>query len=323
MSEVIVPNFRGRAARGRPEVIAGAVAERMDSRWSSARRYDRRAVVTATEALTPTGTVRVDLEVVDGGPFDFEPGNFVGIEAFDPGLGYRRSPHCILSPPSHDGRFSLLVRVVPDGPVSQFLGALLPGDEVAFRGPSGRAMVRLGTGDERDLVLVATGVGIGPFLSLAGHLLVGGYRRRIDLFWGLRLADDLCLVDELARLEDDHPNFSFDVTLSQPSPGWPGRRGRVTDLVAEALDGLAGRRFLLSGNGAMVAELAAALAEVGVPQLDVYEEPFFDARHVPDPAVVAAIRDKFVAVGALPSPAAAGLDLFHLERPLGADRLAS
>ena len=105
------------------------------------------------------------------------------------------------------GRFELLVPVVPGGPLSEYLGSLRPGAEVAFRGPAGRSMVPKDL--DRDLVLVATGVGVGPLCSLASHLLVRGFERPIELFWGLRLAEDICLTEELDRLALEHPNFSY------------------------------------------------------------------------------------------------------------------
>lgn len=232
----ISASFRGQPARGRPEVLARAAAEAMEGRWSRASRYDRRAQVTDAAAVTPTGTVRLGLQVTDERPFSFEPGNFVGIECHVEGLGYRRSPYCMLSPPSGDGRFELLVRVVPGGPLPRYLAGLRPGDEVAFRGPSGRSMVP--KDPDRDLVLVATGVGVGPFYSLAAHLFRRDFDRRIDLFWGLRGAEDVCVTDDLDRLASEHPNFSYRISLSQPPGDWAGLRGRVTESMPPLLDEL-------------------------------------------------------------------------------------
>lgn len=295
VDEMPPATFQGHAPRGRPPVVARAAAEGMDQRWSSVSRYSRRAVVTGSEALTTTGTIRLRFDVADGQPFRFEPGNFVGVECHIDGLGYRRSPYCIVSPPTGDGRFELLVRVVPDGPVSQYLDSLAPGDEVLFRGPVGRSMAHGDPDHPRDLVLVATGVGIGPFLSLAAHVLEQGFDRRIRLFWGLRLVEDICLTDELTDLARRYPNFGVDLSLSQPPPGWAGLRGRVTETVPARLDRLGGQQFLLCGNGAMIDELARALSDLGVIQRHVYREPFFNAHHEADPAVVDAIRDRFVA----------------------------
>lgn len=315
-----VANFQGSAPRGRPPVIAGASAERMDGHWSSVSRYSRRAVLTRAETLTETGTIRLAFEVADGKPFRFEPGNFVGIECHVEGHGYRRSPYCIVSPPSDDGRFELLVRVVPDGPLSQYLDALGPGDEVAFRGPVGRSMAYGDPDDPRDLALVATGVGVGPFLSLATHLLDRGFERDIHLFWGLRLVEDICLTDELDALEELYPNFRYDVSLSQPPADWPGPRGRVTETMPGMLQRLGGTEFLLCGNGAMIDELARALSDVGVAQRFIYEEPFFNGHHLADAAVVAAIRERFVAHDLFSPLAHRESSLFALERPLGARR---
>jgi len=238
------------------------------------------------------------------------------------GLGYRRSPYCILTPPNDDGRFELLVRVVADGPMSQYLAGLRPGDEVRFRGPSGRSMAYGDPDGRRDVVMVATGVGVGPFLSLASYLLAGGFDRRVRLFWGLRLVEDICLTDELEALEARYPNFHYDVSLSQPAPDWPGPRGRVTETVPPALERLGGTQFLLCGNGAMINELAQALSDRGVVQKDIYEEPFFNARHIVDPAVTAAIRERFVAEDLISMFNPSGHGLFALERSL-TSRLAS
>ena len=273
----------------------------LEERWSAQSRCDRTAEVTEVSWLTRTGTLRLGFEVTDGRPFAHVPGNFVRIERHVPDKGYRRGTYCILSPPSEYHRFDLLIRVIPDGRMSQHLASLRLGAEVAFRGPTGRSMLRYCVEDatidrsagDRDLVLVATGVGVAPLYSLCATLLRSGDPRRIDLFWGLRLAEDICLTQELDRLADAHDNFRYHITLSQPPDGWEGLRGRVTESLPGAVGDIAGRRFFLSGNGAMIEEMAAALAEVGVERDFVYEEPYFNPRHVPDPHVVAAIVDRF------------------------------
>jgi hypothetical protein len=46
------------------------------------------------------------------------------------------------------------------------------------------------------------------------------------------------------------------------------------------------QKFVLAGNGAMIEEFASALGEIGVPKEAVYEEPYFNARHAADRAIV-------------------------------------
>lgn len=297
-----------------------AAAASVAGGWSQKSRYDRKAEVVSVTPLTPTGTVRIAFRVVDGGPFEHLPGQFVGVEYHVEGVGYARSPYCIFSPPRDDGTFELIVRVVAEGPVSRYLGSLRPGEILTFRGPTGRSMVT--RDDSRDLVLLATGVGVGPFHALVSYLADAGFERRVTLFWGLRLPEDVCLTDELDALVRRFPNFSYHVSLSQPSPSWTGLRGRLTESVPSLLHAVTGTRFYLCGNGAMTEEMATALSDFGASEEFIYQEHYFNQKHVPSPATLAAIRARFVA-GELFSPLAHqdGLpSLFQLERPLGARR---
>ena len=307
---------QGRGSRTRPSAVAAAAAQSLEGRWQAANRYDRRARVAQVSRLTTTGTVNLAFEVVDSAPFEFDPGQFVGIGTHIGGVSYRRSPYCILSPPGGGRTFELLVRVVPDGPVSQYLGSLRPGDMVAFRGPTGRSMIP--QDPDQEIVLLATGVGIAPFYSLARHLLGGGFRRPIHLYWGLRLEEDICLTGALQELARTHPNFDYQITLSQPPPGWAGLRGRVTESVPGLLGTLGGKLFYLCGNGAMTEEMATVLSDFGVYHLAIYEEPYFNRRHRPDPEVIDAIRRRFVAKDLVSRLAQGEGPLFPLEAPVGA-----
>ncbi|MDQ3898398.1 MAG: FAD-dependent oxidoreductase [Actinomycetota bacterium] len=290
--------------------------EVIDDRWFGKSRYKRVARVTSNEALTATGTCRVGLEVADGEAFTFDPGQFVGIEAEFPGRGFRRSPYCILSDPADAPRFDLLVRAVPDGPLSLYLAALQPGDEVVFRGPTGRSMVPRDR--DRQLVLMATGTGVAPLLSLARHLLVDGYPQPISLWWGLRLAEDICLTDELDELAADFERFRYAITLSQAPDDWTGLRGRLGESVPPLLPTLGGKRYYLVGNGAMLEEMALALSDLGVIQQYIYKEPYFDPIHEPDRDVVASIRERFVATDLFSAYAARRGSAFDIDRDLEA-----
>ena len=287
--------YRGGVTRRRSRELDEAAIDRLEGQWYAARRYRRTARLVAAEHVTPTGTVRMRFEVIDDEPFSFDPGQFVGIEQGFEGKGFRRSPYCILSPPTEERDFELLVRVVEAGPLSQHLGSMRPGDTISFRGPTGRSMV---PHDDvlPELVLLATGVGIAPLFSLAHHLLQDrGYERPVTLYWGLRLVEDQCLMPELQSLVDRYPNFQLAVSLSQPPADWAGLRGRLTESVPPLLPTLGGKRFYLVGNGAMIEEMAAALSDMGVHSTALYKEAYFNAKHRPAAATVAAIRSRFVA----------------------------
>lgn len=253
--------------------------------------YDRRAAVTGYETLTSTGTVRVSFRVTDDQPFDFRPGQFVGIQADVPGFGVRRSPYCIVSPPNQDRTFQLLIRLVPEGPLSYYLASLGVGDTIAFRGPNGRSMIPKSWDEE--FILLATGVGVGPFLSLVEELGRRGFDRPTLLVWGLRLFEDICVVEELDDLARRYPFLRYEISLSQPPERWTGLRGRITETVPPLLPTLSGKRYYLVGNGAMIEEMATVLSDLGVDRQFIYEEVYFNVRYRADPEVLAAIRSRF------------------------------
>jgi ferredoxin-NADP reductase len=282
-------------------------------------RYDRRAEVTAYETLTPTGTVRISFKVVDDQPFSFRPGQFIGIQATIEGYGRRRTPYCIVSAPNDERTFRLLVRLVPEGPLSYYLGRLRVGDVINFRGPTGRNMVP--KEPDTELVLMATGVGVGPFIGLVRHLASKGFDRPIHLYWGLRLLEDICLVEELEGLTRLYPKFSYRISLSQPPDDWKDLRGRLTESVPPLLEKLGDKHFYLIGNGAMIEEISSVLSDLGVDKQLIYEEAYFNGRYRADPDILARIRRRFVAHDLFSPYAHHEAGLYKPERPVSHRRV--
>ncbi len=288
-----------------------------DRMWEQESRFSRRAEVVSVDRLTTTGTVRIRARVTDDRPFDYKPGQFLAIQQDVPGVGLQHSPYCMFKPVADDRSFEMLIRVFPEGPLSHYLASAQPGAPLAFRGPSGRSMLPKDDDHSSELVLMATGVGISPFHALLLHLLPRGDRRRIRLFWGLRLVEDICLTDELNALAAAYPNFSYAITLSQPSDDWTGLRGRITESVPPLLETLGGKRYYLSGNGAMAEEMEIALSDMGVDRTFLHQERFFNARHHAEQATVDAIVARFVASDLFsPRAEAQAPLLFAIERDI-------
>lgn len=294
--------------RGRERIGAPGMGQAPHVKTS---RLERRAQLVRRSELTSTGTILLRFAIVDNEPFRFLPGQFVAIDMDHPELGYRRSPYCLYGASEQDRVFDLLVRVVAEGPVSIFLGELEIDDLIGFRGPTGHSM--LPGEPDTHLVLIATGVGLGPCRCLLRHLVRNEPDRRATLYWGLREDDDVCLLDELLSLERDLPSFDWHVSMSRSDSDWPPFKGRVTETVPPLLDTLGDKHFYLTSNGAMISEMSAALRDVGVPASRIYEESFFNHKYRPPAEDVAAIVARFVATD-LMTP------LTHIESAFGKDR---
>jgi NAD(P)H-flavin reductase len=210
------------------------------------------------------------LELRDPPTIHFQAGQFVSFEVPKPGLSFPLTrPYSIASPPVDRHEIELLFNLVPGGPGSSFLFSLKTGDPVSFRGPAGTFVLR--DYPDRRLLFVATGTGIAPIRSMIRTRLPSP--TRVSLIWGLRHERDLYYLDELEALAARYPEFSYTITLSQPSPLWTGAVGRVQSQVeahATSADDLA---VYVCGSKAMTDSVTGLIRSRGV--CPIHREQYF------------------------------------------------
>ena len=105
------------------------------------------------------------------------------------------------------------------------LFAAQPGDEVGLLGPLGQPFVPVDP--PAEAWMIAGGVGLAPFATLADALAARG--TRMHLFYGARSASDLYFAEQFERL-------GATLHLSTED-GSRGERGRVTVPLGRALEG--------------------------------------------------------------------------------------
>ncbi|UPK73503.1 ferredoxin reductase [Nocardioidaceae bacterium SCSIO 66511] len=103
-----------------------------------------------------------------------------------------------------DGRFSVTVKVHPDGYVSQFLRNELRAGMLVHLSPAEGEFVLPETVPD-NLLLVSGGSGITPVMSMLRSLCDGGHRRPVTFLHYARTRDDEIFAAELDEIEASHP----------------------------------------------------------------------------------------------------------------------
>ena len=235
---------------------------------NAARIVAGEAVVTRVERLAPeTMLLALDISGLPAAP-GFQPGQFAQLEV--PGSGVWRS-YSFAHADDGRGEVEFLIRLLPEGAMSDWLRRAAPGARLRLRAPKGDFHLRQVT---RPIVLIAGGTGLSAILAMAEQLVAEACPQPVRLLYGVTRADDLVLTDRLDRLAAAHPDFSWEAIVAEPAPGWQGRCGLVTDLLAGTdLHGGAVDIYLC-GPSAMIDATRAWLAARGLGQASLWYEKF-------------------------------------------------
>ncbi len=191
--------------------------------------------------------------------FSFQPGQSIRVYAGDEGRDYS------LTGASSAGDLRLLVRRIQGGAVSPALVGLRPGAAVRFSGPHGVFTLTPSSPQEprRPVVLVGTGVGIAPFLSMvrsgaSGFTFLHGARSEEELFYRKEL--ETAAARYVPCLSRRHAPGCFP--------------GRVTEWARAELPSGVAFDFYLCGGRRMVRDMIVLIDE-RLPGSRVFTEIFY------------------------------------------------
>jgi NAD(P)H-flavin reductase len=134
--------------------------------------------------------------------------------------------------------------------------------------------MRLQPGTGPDVLLVAGGTGLAPFKAMIDGLAGWHPDRSVHLFFGARRADELYRLGALLRLSGQYPWLTV-VTAVSDDPAHPGRRGLVSDVVAQYGPWLR-HDVYVSGSPPMIRATVTALRARQVPLARMRYDPFED-----------------------------------------------
>lgn len=169
-----------------------------------------------------------------------------------------------------------LVVLIENGPMSARFAELAAGDTVLLDKSATGFLLPERFADGRDLLMLSTGSGIAPFLSIIQQPAVWQRFQRLVLVHSVSYPDELIFADTLAHLAahplvgDYHGQFTFQPVLTRArADGALAQRLPqllLNGALAAALDMVFSpqhSRFMLCGNPAMVKDTFQALLSLG------------------------------------------------------------
>ena len=228
------------------------------------REYAARVVYSEWVAAD---TLKIAFEPTSEPMFRFEAGQYVSLllpKDESNGLRKELRPYSMWNHPDEFEYVVTIVKMVEGGRCTSMLRFLKAGDPVRFVGPLGSFFLRRPL--HPHLHFVCTGTGLVPMRAMVKELISSGeiHDRDVTLLFGVRSEADLFETSELQRWNDRFPRFHFVPTLSRPTEGWTGARGRVTAHLDAADLPLDDMQLYLCGNGAMIDDVVAMMEARGL-----------------------------------------------------------
>jgi NAD(P)H-flavin reductase/ferredoxin len=224
-------------------------------------------VIESITDLTPT-LRSVTLRLVDPPQMRFTAGQFVNVEV--PGTDDLRA-FSMANPPSENSKIELVVRIFPGGQFSEYLKHAERGQRVRVFGPVGSLRVRL---SYRKILMIASGSGLAPLLSMLTDLTQKRDRRSVTVFFGARTREELYHLDRLNALCDRSAQVEFVPVVEEADQSWTGETGLVTDVIARRMGVLRGYDAYVCGPPSMVEAARELVIRLGVREANVHFDAF-------------------------------------------------
>lgn len=200
----------------------------------------------------------------------FEAGQFIKIALEIEGEVTER-PYSLVNPPATRPMEFYCIEV-PNGPLTSRLAKLQAGDAILVAPRAHGFMILDEVPQARQLWLMATGTGIGPFLSILATAKPWQRFEQMVLVYAVRTLSELSYQERIAKISAKHPGqFTFIPFLSREASDF-ALSGRIPQAIAGGqLESRAGikisaenSQIMLCGNPQMVKDTINVLIERGL-----------------------------------------------------------
>jgi len=180
-------------------------------------------------------------------------------------------PYSIASATNQLEQFEFYISQVKSGQLTPRLFNLEPGDRIFVSKRIVGVFKLAETPPGCDIVMIATGTGMAPYLSFLRSYLTSRPESKMAIIQGAAKQWDLGYYSELTFLENTFDNFTYIPTLTEADSTWNGHELWIEDMLDKnVLKKEAGieidpekTHFFLCGNPKMVENVSGWLLEKG------------------------------------------------------------
>ena len=209
-------------------------------------------------------------------PFSFRPGQYATINFKRNGRFTPARCFSIANSPLEKDilQFSIRIR----GSYTNRMTELKVGDEVQIRGPFGSFV--FDEDRDKDLVLMAGGMGIAPLISIVHYASNIGISNKINLIYSCKDQDDVPFVEQLTDLSKTNQNFKITYAISDGPidkfSNFNASSGRITpEIIWQTINGEYFKKsFFICGPPSFMKAMTKILLDKGVPASNIRTETF-------------------------------------------------
>ena len=204
----------------------------------------------------------------------FRAGQYIGLTVEINGVRTSRA-FSLISSPNQLAYYELGIKRKEGGFVSpHILDNIKIGDILEATEPMGNLYYnRIFHG--KDLVFIAGGSGITPFISMLRNISERMLPLNVWLIFGCLSEKDILFRDELQDIQARRSNIRVKYILSEPGPGWDGACGFITkEEILNEIGFVANKYFYVVGNRPMYFFIEEQLKALGVPRHRIIYEAF-------------------------------------------------
>ena len=187
----------------------------------------------------------------------FTPGQFI-IVKIDSANSIMRA-YSVLKYDYDKNEITIAVKKVEGGKgTSIIFNSFELGQEIEIMGAMGDKLIV--DKSKKDLVLVATGIGITPIICILNDLVESNYDGNVEFLYGARTKDELFYINEITKASLSNLNINFKAVLSREVTEF-SYKGYVTDILKD-MD-LNNKHIYMCSSRAVASSVKSVLEDKG------------------------------------------------------------